>query len=163
MREIIVDKGKKREISIIETEKYYTFKNICGNEHHAGHSVFATDEIRDDIDDATRRLIIKSKWIENKILVELDDDGNPMTSVDGMDTQKPLLEEGLIKLMKAHKQDGSISSKLEKYLKELTVQQKHVLGIMKKLCVEHSLPTNSFLALQTKEKDFEDIEMGIVK
>jgi hypothetical protein len=125
--------------------------------------VFEHNEIRDDVDERTYRLIMKSNWLKNGVLVELDDDNNPIESVEGGKIQQPVLDEDLIKIMSSKGKEGKISKKFEKFLKELTIQKKHVLGRMKKLCIDENLPTNSFLALQIKEKEFQNIEMGIVE
>jgi hypothetical protein len=154
MREIIVDKGQKREISIVEKTKYYTFKNISGNKFVIPGTIFDVDEVKDDIDESQYRYIMKHKYIDNWKLVELDDDGNPMTSIDGAIKQDPLDEDSLISIIKSEK-------KLKDFLKDLTADRKHVLTKMKQLCIDHGLSTKSFLKIKEKDNEFNDMPIGV--
>lgn len=150
MREEIIRKdnraGLPPEIAIVEKIKYYPFQNLLGSRFFLNNICFepnGTEGDTKEVLEGDRRTAIANKYVERGFLVELDDEGNSLVTVDlrGKE-QHPITNKFLLEKMKL-KGKG-----FHTYLE--SVRDMNTLNRMKKLCLEKKLSADKYVKVQER-------------
>lgn len=138
--------GLPPEIAIVEKIRYYPFQNLLPNRFFLNNICFepnGTDGDTKEVLEGDRRTAMSSKYVERGFLVELDDEGNPMSSIDRKgDEHHPITNKFLLEKMK------SKGKGLHTYLE--SVSDSNTLNRMKKLCLEKKLTTDKYVKIQAR-------------
>ena len=150
MREEIARKDKTAEfpseIAVVEKVKYYPFQNLLPNKFILNNIVFephGTEGDTKEVLEGDRRTAMASKYVERGFLVELDENGEPLTSIDARGKEhKPITDKFLLTKIK------SKGKGLQAYLD--SVKDNHTLERMKELCLSKGLAASKFVKIQER-------------